>query len=88
MTGHGKTMSMLALGAALAGSAFGSAVAQNQTPGSDGYQSNNLLNRPYLTSTGQVVPKPGALRDQPPTPPDRKAQKKEDAILNSICSNC
>ena len=88
MTGHGKTMSMLALGAMLAGSAFGSALAQSQTTGADGYQSNNLLNRPYLTSTGQVVPKPGALKDLPQTPPDRKAQQKEDAILNSICSNC
>lgn len=81
-------MSMLALGIALAGLAFEGALGQNQTPVPDGYRSNNLLSRPYLTPTGQVVPKPGESQAGPQTAPDRKAQQQDDAILKSICSNC
>jgi hypothetical protein len=88
MMKHGKAMSMLALGAALTGSTFEGALGQNQTPPPDGYQAGNLLNRPYLTSTGQVVPKPGDSQAGPQTAPDRKAQQQDDAIVHSICSNC
>jgi hypothetical protein len=76
----------LALASVLASVAFHSASGQNAMP--DGDRSKNLLIRPYLAPTGQVVPKPGASQSGPPTAPDIKAQQQDNKIMKSICSNC
>lgn len=54
----------------------------------DGDQSPDLLTKPYLAPTGQVVPKPGESQSGRQTPQERKAQRQSDQITNSICSNC
>jgi hypothetical protein len=54
----------------------------------DGDQSPDLLTKPYLTPTGQVVPKPGDSQSGRQTPQERKAQRQSYHILDSICSNC
>jgi hypothetical protein len=77
---------MAAPAALLALTTIESAMAQNAVP--DGYRSPDLLTKPYLTPTGQVVPKPGQSQSGPQTEAERKAQKQSDQILNSICSNC
>lgn len=60
--------------------------AQDAVP--DGYRSPDLLIKPYLTPSGQVVPKPGQSQSGPQAPQEKKAQQKDNQILNSICSNC
>lgn len=66
--------------------AFEYGAAQTAVP--DGDHSPDLLTKPYLTPTGQVVPKPGDSQSGPQTAQERKAQHQSDQILNSICSNC
>jgi hypothetical protein len=61
-------------------------IAQTVVP--DGDRSPDLLTRPYLAPTGQVVPKPGESQSGRQTPQERKAQRQSDQITNSICSNC
>ncbi len=47
-----------------------------------------LLDRDYLTSTGEVVPRPGVPQASGPTPLDRNIQHRDNNIDKSICSNC
>ena len=81
---HGRLT--IALAASLALAMIQGGMAQTAVP--DGDHSPNLLTRPYLTPTGEVVPKPGQSQSGPETSAERKAQQQNDRILNSICSNC
>jgi hypothetical protein len=47
-----------------------------------------LLDKDYLTSTGETVPRPGVPQASGPTPLDRKIQQEDNQIDNSICKGC
>jgi hypothetical protein len=47
-----------------------------------------LLDKDYLTSTGETVPRPGVPQGSGPTPLDRKIQQEDNQIDNSICKGC
>ena len=47
-----------------------------------------LLDKDYLTSTGETVPRPGVPQASGPTPLDRKIQEEDSRIDNSICKGC
>jgi hypothetical protein len=83
MTRHTLTAALALL---LSVPAIDYGMAQTAVP--DGDRSPDLLTKPYLTPSGQVVPKPGDSQSGPQTPQERKAQRQSDQILNSICSNC
>ena len=48
----------------------------------------HLLDRDYLTSTGETVPRPGVSQSSGETPFDRYIEQKNNHIDNSICSGC
>jgi hypothetical protein len=47
-----------------------------------------LLDKDYLTSTGETVPRPGVSQGSGPTALDRKIQQEDNKIDNSICKGC
>jgi hypothetical protein len=47
-----------------------------------------LLDKDYLTSTGETVPRPGVPQGSGPTALDRKIQQEDNQIDNSICKGC
>ena len=47
-----------------------------------------LLDKDYLTSTGETVPRPGVPQASGPTPLDRKIQEEDNRLDNSICQGC
>ncbi len=47
-----------------------------------------LLDRDYLTSTGETVPRPGVSQASGPTPLDRSIERQNDRIDNGICTGC
>jgi hypothetical protein len=47
-----------------------------------------LLDKDYLTSTGETVPRPGASQSAGPTPLDRAIQEQDNKIDNGVCSGC
>jgi hypothetical protein len=47
-----------------------------------------LLDRDYLTSTGETVPRPGVPQASGPTPLDRSIERQNDRIDNGICTGC
>jgi len=47
-----------------------------------------LLDRDYLTSTGQTVPRPGVPQSSGETQFDLFMRQQNDRIDNSICSGC
>jgi hypothetical protein len=47
-----------------------------------------LLDKDYLTSTGETVPRPGVPQGSGPTALDRKIQQEDNKIDNSICKGC
>jgi hypothetical protein len=48
----------------------------------------HLLNQDYLTSTGEIVPRPGVPQSPGETPFDRYIEQENNHIDNSICSGC
>jgi hypothetical protein len=48
----------------------------------------HLLDQDYLTSTGATVPRPGVPQSSGETVLDRRIEKQDDRIDNSICSGC
>jgi hypothetical protein len=50
--------------------------------------SGRLLNRPYLTTSGQTVPHPGKSQIGSQTEVERRAEEESDRATRSICSNC
>ncbi|MCI0467784.1 MAG: hypothetical protein L0Y57_12380 [Beijerinckiaceae bacterium] len=74
--------------------ALGSAAVQAQSGTSGGgdraarHKAEGLLNENYLTSTGQTVPNPGVSQGAPTSPLDRRIERRDDGIDQSICSNC
>ena len=48
----------------------------------------HLLDRDYLTSTGETVQRPGVPQASGPTPLDRSIQQQDNRIDNSICRGC
>lgn len=66
--------------------------AQTQAPAEAGDPSlekpRGLLREPYLTSTGQTVPRPGVSQSAPTSELDRRIQEQNDRIEQTICSNC
>ena len=48
----------------------------------------HLLNRDYLTSTGETVPRPGVSQSAGETPLDRSIERQDDRVDNSICTGC
>jgi len=61
---------------------------QAQTGGSTENKPTGVLNEDYLTSTGQTVPRPGVPQGAPTSDLDRRIEKQNNRIDNSICSNC
>ena len=47
-----------------------------------------LLDKDYLTSTGETVPRPGVPQASGPTALDRKIQEEDNRLDNSICQGC
>jgi len=47
-----------------------------------------LLNKNYLTPTGETVPHPGEPQGGPPTNLDRRIEQQDNQLDQSICSNC
>jgi hypothetical protein len=47
-----------------------------------------LLDKDYLTSTGETVPRPGVPQGSGPTALDRKIQQEDNKLDNSICKGC
>jgi hypothetical protein len=47
-----------------------------------------LLDKDYLTSTGETVPRPGVPQGSGPTALDRKIRQEDNKIDNSICKGC
>ncbi len=72
--------------------AIGPAIAQNRggyvAPELGEPAPGQLLNKDYLTSTGETVPRPGVPQASGPTPLDRSLQQQDNRIENSICANC
>ena len=81
-------MSAWALAAAVTLTGTLGALGQSQPSFHDGNKSSHLLDRRYLTPTGAVVAKPGRPQSGPETARERKAQRQDDRIMHSICSNC
>jgi hypothetical protein len=48
----------------------------------------HLLDRDYLTSSCQTVPRPGVRQASGTTPLDRFMRQQNDRIDNSICTGC
>ncbi len=48
----------------------------------------HLLDKDYLTSTGETVPRPGLPQSSGETPLDRSIEQRDDRIDNSICMGC
>jgi hypothetical protein len=48
----------------------------------------HLLDQDYLTSTGEIVPRPGFSQSAGETPLDRRIEQQDDRIDNSICNGC
>ena len=48
----------------------------------------HLLDRDYLTSTGETVARPGVPQSSGPTPLDRSIEQQDNRIDNSICKGC
>jgi hypothetical protein len=48
----------------------------------------HLLDRDYLTSTGETVPRPGVPQSSGETQFDLFMRRQNDRIDNSICSGC
>ena len=76
---------LAALGMLMSGAAI-----QAQTPVDPASppQDQHLLITPYLTPTGEVVPRPGLSQSGGPTKLDRQIERQDNKIDNSICSNC
>jgi hypothetical protein len=51
-------------------------------------RATGLLNRNYLTSTGETVAHPGASQGAATTDLDRRIGRQNDRVDQSICSNC
>ncbi|PNG27541.1 hypothetical protein [Methylocella silvestris] len=79
-----KTIFMTALLTALIG---GAALAQI-APELSEPRPGQLLDKDYLTSTGEVVPRPGVPQASGPTKLDKSMQRRDNNIDKSICSNC
>ncbi|WP_395666276.1 hypothetical protein [Methylocella sp.] len=80
---------ILLLAAAALAPAFASACrAQSGPPAAAPAGDDRLLNRDYLTPTGETVPKPGEPQSSGVTPLEKSIQKQDKKIENSICSNC
>jgi hypothetical protein len=47
-----------------------------------------LLNENYLTATGETVAHPGASQGAATTDLDRRIGRRNDRVVQSICSNC
>jgi len=47
-----------------------------------------LLNKNYLTPTGETVPRPGESQGGPNTELDRRIEQQDNQVDQSICSNC
>lgn len=43
---------------------------------------------PYITSSGATVDKPGEPQGSAPTPLDRRIQRQDNKIDNSLCQGC
>ena len=50
--------------------------------------SGHLLDKDYLTSTGETVPRPGVPQSAGETPLDRYIEQQDNLIDNSICKGC
>jgi len=62
--------------------------AQTGTRPAPRHKAVGLLNENYLTSTGQTVPHPGASQGGATTDLDRRIARRNDRVVQSICSNC
>jgi hypothetical protein len=76
--------------ALLCATVIGIAVVQAQTGTGPAPQHNatRLLNKNYLTSTGETVAHPGASQGAATTDLDRRIRQRNDRVIQSICSNC
>jgi hypothetical protein len=72
--------------ALLCATVTGITVVQAQT--STRHKTGRLLNENYLTSTGETVPHPGASQGAATTDLDRRIGRRNDHVVQSICSNC
>jgi hypothetical protein len=64
------------------------AQAQTGTGPAPRHRATGLLNKNYLTSTGETVAHPGASQGGATTDLDRQIGRQNDRVDQSICSNC
>ena len=62
--------------------------AQTGTGPAPRHRATGLLNKNYLTSTGETVAHPGASQGAATTDLDRWIGQQNDRVDQSICSNC
>ena len=62
--------------------------AQTGTNPAPRHNATRLLNKNYLTSTGETVAHPGASQGGATTDLDRRIEQQNDRVDQSICSNC
>jgi hypothetical protein len=62
--------------------------AQTGTGPAPRHKAVRLLNENYLTSTGETVPHPGVSQGAATTDLDRRIGRRNDRVVQSICSNC
>ena len=84
---HALSLAFLLAAAAFAPPLLPDARAQTAPPAAP-RGDDRLLNRDYLTSTGETVPKPGEPQSSGVTPLEKSIQKQDNKIERSICSNC
>jgi hypothetical protein len=76
--------------ALLCATVIGITVVQAQTGSGPAprHKAAGLLNENYLTSTGETVPHPGVSQGGATTDLDRRIGRRNDRVVQSICSNC
>ncbi|VTZ25927.1 conserved exported hypothetical protein [Methylocella tundrae] len=84
----GSNLTVLVLMMAMSAAASAQTSVPGPTDGSRDPAAPNLINRDYLTPTGETVPHPGASQSAGVTTLDRAIQRRDDAVEKGICSNC
>lgn len=62
--------------------------AQTGTGPASRHKTEGLLSENHLTATGETVAHPGASQGAAPTDLDRRIGRRNNPVVQNICSNC